>query len=224
MNPTPNPHAALIAEADGVQLKGDLLMLALSVAKNESGRAALDRTKALIQRLTAALQSTESAEQPKFDAVALMDKYPQWGKHSHCREMLEEAFSMGRAAPQAGAAPAPAVAEDARDARRYRWPERLHDALQIIAANGSQSGFYLSGVARAAVDGQLGDVKLAEAFRYHYICSIECDHENKLDRVICACSTINLGWHPSVGKAVDAWHKHVMHAAIAAATPPVERP
>lgn len=39
---------------------------------------------------------------------------------------------------------------------------------------------------------------------------IECDHERKMDRPICSCSLVNLGWYPCVGEAVEAWIKHVV--------------
>lgn len=44
----------------------------------------------------------------------------------------------------------------------------------------------------------------------HYLASIECDHERHADRPACACSLIDLGWHPTVGAAVNAWVDHVM--------------
>lgn len=47
-------------------------------------------------------------------------------------------------------------------------------------------------------------------FRMHYLAHIECDEENKRDRPTCACSMVDLGWHDSVGAAVDAWHAHVV--------------
>lgn len=44
----------------------------------------------------------------------------------------------------------------------------------------------------------------------HYLAQIVCDHERKMDNPVCACSLVNLGWHPSVGEAVDAWIEHVI--------------
>jgi len=46
--------------------------------------------------------------------------------------------------------------------------------------------------------------------RKHWLHAIECDHERKLDHPICACSRVDLGWHSSVGAAVDAWIAHVL--------------
>jgi hypothetical protein len=49
--------------------------------------------------------------------------------------------------------------------------------------------------------------------KQHYLAGIECDHERKMDNPRCACSLVFLGWHPSVGEAVDAWIEHVMEVA-----------
>jgi hypothetical protein len=46
--------------------------------------------------------------------------------------------------------------------------------------------------------------------RAHYLAQVVCDHERKMDNPICACSRIHLGWHLSVGNAVDAWIDHVL--------------
>jgi hypothetical protein len=43
----------------------------------------------------------------------------------------------------------------------------------------------------------------------HYLVTVECDHNTKQDRPICACSLVDLGWHPSVGHAVEAWIDHL---------------
>lgn len=40
--------------------------------------------------------------------------------------------------------------------------------------------------------------------KQHYLADIECDHERRMDKPRCACSLVDLGWHPSVGHAVDA--------------------
>ncbi len=55
----------------------------------------------------------------------------------------------------------------------------------------------------------LGDV-LRDTLRRHYLTEIICDHERELDNPVCACSLVNLGWHPSVGAAVEAWIDHVL--------------
>ena len=64
--------------------------------------------------------------------------------------------------------------------------------------------------------------------REHWLHQVECDHEKKQDRPICACSRIDLGWHHSVGAAVEAWINHVMVAACtpapAESVTPHERP
>jgi hypothetical protein len=51
---------------------------------------------------------------------------------------------------------------------------------------------------------------LRGVLRRHYLTQITCDHEGKIDNPVCACSLVHLGWHPSVGAAVDAWINHVM--------------
>lgn len=43
----------------------------------------------------------------------------------------------------------------------------------------------------------------------HYLVTVECDHERGQDRPVCACSRVDLGWHPSVGHAVEAWTDHL---------------
>lgn len=54
------------------------------------------------------------------------------------------------------------------------------------------------------------------ALREHYLAEVICDHEQKIDNPRCACSLVDLGWHPSVGAAVGAWIDHVMEVARAA--------
>ena len=53
-------------------------------------------------------------------------------------------------------------------------------------------------------------MKLADALQQHYLSEIVCDHERKMDNPRCACSLVDLGWHPSVGAAVQAWVDHVL--------------
>jgi hypothetical protein len=48
--------------------------------------------------------------------------------------------------------------------------------------------------------------------RQHYLAWIECDHEQQMDNPQCACSKVDLGWHPTVGDAVNAWIEHVRAA------------
>ncbi len=54
---------------------------------------------------------------------------------------------------------------------------------------------------------------MRDVLREHYLLAITCDHERRQDNPICACSRIFLGWHPTVGAAVDAWIEHVMSTA-----------
>ncbi len=44
----------------------------------------------------------------------------------------------------------------------------------------------------------------------HWLAQIECDHDAEQDRPICGCSEVDLGWHPSVGAAVDHWIDHFL--------------
>lgn len=44
----------------------------------------------------------------------------------------------------------------------------------------------------------------------HYLAEVVCDHEAGRDKPRCACSRVDLGWHPSVGEAVDAWIAHAV--------------
>jgi len=52
--------------------------------------------------------------------------------------------------------------------------------------------------------------RLRAVLHQHYLTQITCDHERKMDNPVCACSLVNLGWHPSVGDAVGAWITHVI--------------
>lgn len=49
--------------------------------------------------------------------------------------------------------------------------------------------------------------------RQHWLCAVECDHGSKRDKPHCACSQVDLGWHPSVGAAVEAWLTHIQEAS-----------
>ena len=55
--------------------------------------------------------------------------------------------------------------------------------------------------------------ELAEILTDHYLAAMVCDHRDRLDNPQCACSRVHLGWHPSVGAAVQAWVAHVMAMA-----------
>jgi hypothetical protein len=60
---------------------------------------------------------------------------------------------------------------------------------------------------------------MVEALRTHWLVGIECDEKKHQDRPSCACAAVDLGWHPTVGTAVDAWifHVVVMTGAVTAA-------
>lgn len=49
-----------------------------------------------------------------------------------------------------------------------------------------------------------------DVLRSHYLAEVVCDHDRKMDQPRCSCSLVNLGWHASVGAAVDAWVAHVV--------------
>jgi len=51
---------------------------------------------------------------------------------------------------------------------------------------------------------------LRRVLQDHYLFQVACDHDRKLDKPICACSRINLGWYSSVGDAVNAWIDHTL--------------
>jgi len=55
--------------------------------------------------------------------------------------------------------------------------------------------------------------RITRALREHYLAGISCDRARHEDNPVCACSRVFLGWHPSVGAAVEAWIGHVMEAA-----------
>lgn len=52
-----------------------------------------------------------------------------------------------------------------------------------------------------------------EVLRGHYLSHVTCNEETHRDNPVCACSTVNLGWHLSVGDAVEAWIQHVIEEA-----------
>lgn len=61
--------------------------------------------------------------------------------------------------------------------------------------------------------------ELAAVLREHFLAQIICDHDKKQDNPVCACSKVHLGWHPSVGAAVNAWVEHVMEHFVQRASP-----
>lgn len=44
----------------------------------------------------------------------------------------------------------------------------------------------------------------------HWLFDIGCDHEAETNSPVCACCLVNLGTHPTVAGARDAWIAHVM--------------
>lgn len=48
-----------------------------------------------------------------------------------------------------------------------------------------------------------------EVLRQHWLRAMECDHATGQDKPHCSCSQVDLGWHPSIGAAVEAWLAHV---------------
>lgn len=78
------------------------------------------------------------------------------------------------------------------------------DALKIAIAMQADLRTRLATAERDAL------LRAADAFTEHYLSNVECDHERGMDRPWCACSLVDLGWHPSVGDAVKAWRDHVM--------------
>lgn len=68
---------------------------------------------------------------------------------------------------------------------------------------------------------RLGDEEFEQVLEKHYLAYIACDHDRKLDNPQCACSLVNLGWHPTVGAAARAWVDHVLDV-LRFATPDAE--
>jgi hypothetical protein len=60
----------------------------------------------------------------------------------------------------------------------------------------------------------------ADVLRQHYLSHITCNEETLRDNPVCCCSTVNLGWHLSVGDAVEAWIQHVLDEARKATLSP----
>jgi hypothetical protein len=102
--------------------------------------------------------------------------------------------------------------------------EQLHEALRSEMATPTlgeaiEAGGKITGIsARSAIRAPEQDWNAHEharvmipvdVLREHWLHAIECDHEKKVDRPICACSKVNLGWHASVGLAVETWLMHL---------------
>ena len=52
--------------------------------------------------------------------------------------------------------------------------------------------------------------RLPQLLKDHYLTGIQCDPIKKMDWPTCQCSMVDLGWHPSIGEAVDAWVAHLL--------------
>lgn len=52
--------------------------------------------------------------------------------------------------------------------------------------------------------------QLRVVLKEHYLQQVICDAQGRQDNPVCQCSAVFLGWHPSVGAAVDAWIEHVL--------------
>lgn len=61
-----------------------------------------------------------------------------------------------------------------------------------------------------------GDAIHPDVLKRHFLARIACDHVYGRINPVCACSPVNLGWHRSVGQAVDAWIAHVVEVSRAA--------
>lgn len=97
------------------------------------------------------------------------------------------------------------AAKEGRERFRLgEWDQRPEHQQDLdIAIAGA-----IAEVVTAAVRGRFGEV-----LRVHYLAGITCDRARKEDNPVCACSRVFLGWHPSVGEAVEAWIVHVMEVA-----------
>lgn len=59
-------------------------------------------------------------------------------------------------------------------------------------------------------------LQLRSVLKEHYLQGVTCDPQAKQDNPVCQCSRVHLGWHPSIGQAVDAWIDHVLGVLSAA--------
>jgi hypothetical protein len=67
-------------------------------------------------------------------------------------------------------------------------------------------------------------VTLRDVLKEHFLFAIECEHETKLDRAVCACSKLQLPQSGSVIGAVEYWINHVMEEAEAALSSEAQPP
>jgi hypothetical protein len=96
-------------------------------------------------------------------------------------------------------------------------PSMPDDAVQLVPdrdITSLEEELYNRAVAaeseRDGLQARLGAVP--NILRQHYLAWIECDHDKQMDNPQCACSKVDLGWHPTVGDAVNAWIEHVRAA------------
>lgn len=70
----------------------------------------------------------------------------------------------------------------------------------------------LESALRQARANHLGDQRIANEMVNHFPVELRCDHDTKRDKVICDCARVDLGWHPSIRAAKEAWATHVIEA------------
>lgn len=122
---------------------------------------------------------SEQSDKHCEQTESIADMIPKWFEGWTTEQMLDEALAQIR------------TIERQRDEFRASLATALGKHLRDISTPSST----------AAVP--------VEVLRDHWLHQIVCDHETKRDMPICACSTVNLGWHENVGAAVEAWIRHI---------------
>lgn len=121
------------------------------------------------------------------------------GYYTASTQRMWEAW-LARAALGVPEAPAPDLmrraADAAREAARFHVGE-VRDRYEALARE------LTHGVLASPATVSVG------VLRQHWLRAMECDHETKQDKPHCSCSQVDLGWHPSIGAAVEAWLAHV---------------
>jgi hypothetical protein len=112
----------------------------------------------------------------------------------------------------------PEAAEDVRKLRDelVADPKKATDLLKragILTAEGDLAPEF-GGEPAGAQEG--GPTVTVQTLRQHWLRAMECDHATGRDKPHCACSRVDLGWHPSVGEAVEAWLAHVSGVGVPA--------
>jgi hypothetical protein len=100
------------------------------------------------------------------------------------------------------------------------WRDEVSEIASLLARLSDLEAERDAATQRAA-EMEREAARLRETLRIHWLAGIECDHETKRDRPSCACAAVDLGWHSSVGAAVDAWLAHVLSEATPS-PPPAE--